>query len=168
MTILPDFLVQNFRTRLEELYVRAENVFIGWSFDRAILSFDLRGRVLGCFEVRRGIPLIRLHEEFCMYEYDNMLNDTLPHEVAHHLVYEVYEHTLPGEWRKSRRKSHGVEWQAIATILGAKSEAKCRSGYESVRCAKTGRLRPLAAINAERELEIVALKNKIEQLTKKE
>lgn len=78
------------------------------------LVFDLRGRGAGLAvyqsRKRRGEPgLIRLNGQLLQEHPQEMINETIPHELAH-----IAAHRLFG----SRIKPHGVEWRAVMAAFG--------------------------------------------------
>jgi SprT protein len=69
------------------------------------VTFDLKGRTAGeawASDIRLNIHL--LHEF-----YDEMLNQTLPHEIAHCVVIQKYGYGAP---------SHGYDWKEVMRAFG--------------------------------------------------
>lgn len=94
----------------EQYIRRAEDIF-GRRFDRVPVLFDLKGRTAGMFKVIGPRRLIRYNPWiFSKYFLEN-LYDTVPHEVAHFIVHEVYP--------KRGVKPHGPEWQDLMARFGA-------------------------------------------------
>jgi SprT protein len=97
-------------------------------FDREFLlpriRFDLSGRIAGMFRVRRQQREIRYNPYLFAKYFDDNLANTVPHEVAHYLVSELYK------WRNIR--PHGTEWQAIMCKLGAEPSVTCRYDLSGV------------------------------------
>lgn len=102
---------------------QAENIF-GRDFPRIPVLFDLRGTSAGMF---------RLHGEHCAIRYnpwifgkyfEENLHDTVPHEVAHYVVYAVY-----GD---RRIKPHGPQWQSVMARFGAEPQATFDLDLEGV------------------------------------
>lgn len=57
--------------------------------------------------------------DFAEQDYDTLLNDTIPHEVAHAVVFQLKKlGKLPYNVRV-----HGKEWRRVATILGCRPRA---------------------------------------------
>lgn len=73
------------------------------------VSYDLRGttagQALGGHRIRMNIDLMHTN-------WDEMLNQTLPHEVAHCLVSQIWRS------RNIPVRSHGQQWAYIMSILG--------------------------------------------------
>jgi SprT protein len=96
--------------RTEEFIVRAEQVFRR-RFDRIPVLFDLKGRAAGMFKVIGKRRLIRYNPWIFAKYFEENLRDTVPHEVAHYIVHEVYP-------RRST-KPHGHAWKNLMAEFGA-------------------------------------------------
>jgi len=82
------------------------------------ISFDLKGRVSGMFVVRYNKISIRYNEIIFSEYFDDSLNNTVAHEVAHYVV-----HSLHGI---RKVKPHGVEWKQVMSLFGVKPEVTSR------------------------------------------
>jgi SprT protein len=89
---------------------QAESIF-DRRFDRPPVLFDLRGRAAGMFKVVGRKRCIRYNPWIFGKYFEENINDTVPHEVAHFIVHEVYG-------RRSV-KPHGQQWQALMASFGA-------------------------------------------------
>jgi SprT protein len=79
--------------------------------------FDLRGRAAGMFRIRLGQPQIRYNPWiFARYFASNMA-DTIPHEVAHYVVNELFGH--------HGIRPHGIEWQKVMLAFGRTPQVTC-------------------------------------------
>ena len=96
--------------RTEEYIVRAEQIFAR-RFDRVPVLFDLKGRAAGMFKVIGKRRLIRYNPWIFAKYFEENLRDTVPHEVAHYIVHEVYP-------RRST-KPHGQAWKDLMAQYGA-------------------------------------------------
>ena len=96
--------------RTEEFIVRAERIFTR-RFDRIPVHFDLKGRAAGMFKIIGRRRLIRYNPWIFAKYFEENLRDTVPHEVAHFIVHEVYP-------RRST-KPHGHAWQDLMAKFGA-------------------------------------------------
>ena len=75
------------------------------------VQFDLSGRAAGQYRVLRGKAAIRYNPWiFARYFQDN-LNGTVPHEVAHFVVDQL--------WGLRRVRAHGEEWRSVMRALDA-------------------------------------------------
>ncbi|MCB1687692.1 MAG: SprT-like domain-containing protein [Halioglobus sp.] len=96
--------------RTENFIVRAEHIF-SRRFDRVPVLFDLRGRAAGMFKVIGKRRLIRYNPWIFAKYFEENLRDTVPHEVAHYIVHEVYP-------RRTTRP-HGQAWKNLMAEFGA-------------------------------------------------
>ena len=110
-------------TATRECIRRAERLFER-EFPLPRIHFDLSGRIAGMFRVRRQQREIRYNPYLFGKYFDDNLANTVPHEVAHYLVSELYG------WRKVR--PHGAEWKAIMCRLGAEPTVTCRYDLSGV------------------------------------
>ena len=94
---------------------------------RPVVVYDLRGRTAGW---AIGSKTIRLNSDLLLTETEDMLRQTLPHEVAHIVQHQIYP----------RSKAHGYEWRRIMHYLGLPAD-RCHQ-YETVAVRK--RARPYA------------------------
>lgn len=107
-----------------ERYTRmAEDIF-SRSFDRIPVLFDLRGRSAGMFKVVGRRCWIRYNPWIFAKYYDENLEGTVPHEVAHHIVHKVY--------RGRRVKPHGPEWQSLMARFDADAEVTFSLDLEGI------------------------------------
>lgn len=83
------------------------------SFDMIEVRFDLRGRTSGMFCVSGREKYIRYNSAIFAEYYTENLEQTVPHEVAHYAVYEVFG-------RKT--KPHGIEWKTLMNAFGVSAE----------------------------------------------
>lgn len=82
--------------------------------------FDLRGLNAGEFIVdprRYGGPCIRLNRELLQRHPGQMLEQVVPHEVAHYAVWALY---------RRRMRPHGREWRAVMRFFGKPPEVSHR------------------------------------------
>lgn len=88
------------------------------------IRFDLRGRAAGQFVRHRlnGEHWLRFNRGLLKRNVDEMLSQTVPHEVAHYVCWRMYRATP--HYRKIR--PHGPEWQAIMIAFGKKPD-RCHS-----------------------------------------
>ncbi len=96
--------------RTEEFIHRAEELF-GRRFARVPVLFDLTGRTAGMFKVVGRHGLIRYNPWIFGKYFEENLRDTVPHEVAHYIVHEVYP--------RRGIKPHGHHWKSLMAQFGA-------------------------------------------------
>ncbi|VAW77715.1 Protein sprT [hydrothermal vent metagenome] len=80
--------------------------------------FDLSGRAAGQYRVLRGEIAIRYNPYIFARYFDDNLNETVPHEVAHFVVDQL--------WGLRRVRAHGAEWRSVMRELGAEPRATAR------------------------------------------
>jgi SprT protein len=95
--------------RSELFMLRAEAVFAR-TFERIPVLFDLSGSSAGMYKAYGKRRWIRFNPWIFAKYYDINLKDTVPHEVAHYIVDQVYGR---------RAKPHGEQWQALMAKFGA-------------------------------------------------
>jgi len=86
--------------------------------------FDLRGRAAGMYRVHGCKREIRYNPWLFARYYEDNLNNTVPHEVAHYVCDVLYG--------IRRIKPHGPEWRAVMTALGAVPEVTGRYELEGI------------------------------------
>lgn len=98
------------RERTERYICLAEELF-GRRFDRVPIRFDLKGHTAGMFKTIGQRRLIRYNPWIFGKYFEVNLRDTVPHEVAHFIVHEVYP--------KRGVKPHGHQWQDLMARFDA-------------------------------------------------
>ena len=104
--------------------------------------FVARGRAAGMCKWRRTASgIFQYNLEFninaIMKEWDDMVNDTVPHEIAH-----IVDHVIHG-----KSHGHGYQWKAIARRLGCSGD-RCHS-YEIEKARKTTKIQYVASCGTE-------------------
>ena len=103
-------------------FLKVAEAHYGRSFREPIISTDLRGRVAGqAFYYQNKI---RLNGGLLVKYPERMLEQTLPHEIAHLVVHEVYG--------RANIKPHGQEWKNCMRVLGC--EPKTRHNMDTESC----------------------------------
>lgn len=89
-------------------YLEIATTHFATTFERPHLTYDLKGGVAGYANGSKNT--IQLNGHFLLDEStrDDMLNDTLPHEIAH-----IVQRQL---WPSSQ--SHGYEWRSVMRAFG--------------------------------------------------
>ena len=97
----------------------------GRTFETPKVTYDLRGRTAG--QAWHGKNLVRLNAVLLNDNQDEMVNDTVPHEVAHLIDFTVnprdggrtLQFTQGGpRMTRASRAPHGPSWQAIMRLFG--------------------------------------------------
>lgn len=97
----------------ERYIVRAEEA-LERNFERIPVLFDLKGTTAGMFRAHGRQREIRYNPWIFAKYWEINLEGTVPHEVAHYIVHEVYG--------TARVRPHGREWQALMQHFGANPE----------------------------------------------
>jgi SprT protein len=103
--------------KVEDTLGRLEDVY-GKKFKRPAILYDLRGRMGGMARCNNGVYSIRINREALHKERDHYIKQTVPHEVAHIAVFQLYPNA----------KAHGYEWKRVMRALGL-TPSRCHT-YE--------------------------------------
>lgn len=99
---------------LTEDYIASAGQALERAFRPVPVRFDLRGTTAGMFRADGRQCEIRYNPWIFAKHWDYNLQGTVPHEVAHYIVHEVYG--------AGRVKPHGEEWRALMHYFGADPE----------------------------------------------
>ena len=90
------------------------------------IRYDLRGTTAGT--ATYGTWTVNFNAVLLAENFEAMLADTVPHEMAHLITDQVYPEahrrtgemtrTRNGVWRRSKRSPHGEEWKSVMRVLG--------------------------------------------------
>ena len=79
------------------------------------VQVNIRGsRIAGCAERKLGVYRVRLNPLFCQQQPEDMMNDTIPHEIAHIVCFAL-----------KCDDGHGPKWKKIAKSLGSTGQRTC-------------------------------------------
>lgn len=112
MIELPDIVRLQVLDKIEQCLLKAE-AFFQKKLPRPCVRFDLTGKCAG----RASREYVRINAEHLMLEWDDMIGDTVPHEVAHFVVFNAYE---------KRCTPHGLEWKFVMALFGLTAK-RCHS-----------------------------------------
>jgi SprT protein len=113
--------------------VARANELLETSFDNIPVHFDLTGRTAGMYRVARGQRIIRYNPYLFAKYFDENLNTTVPHEVAHYLTDAVYGY--------ANVKPHGKEWRTVMHMLGADAAVRCEFDLNGIPVRQYRRVR---------------------------
>ena len=82
--------------------------------------FDLRGKCAGMYQRHGNSRRIRFNPWLFAKYYQQSLDQTVPHEVAHYITDCL--------WGIKRVKPHGAEWKSVIKALGA--DARVTGDYD--------------------------------------
>lgn len=84
------------------------------------IRYNTKGRTAGWACWNGGKPYIDINPILLRENVEEVVNQTVPHEVAHIVVNEVYENARVRDmWTRRRQVApHGVEWQQVMRLFG--------------------------------------------------
>lgn len=88
------------------------------------IHFDLKGRSSGMFRVRGSAQEIRYNPWIFAKYYEDCLAATVPHEVAHYLVHQMYD--------LRNVRPHGAEWKSVMQLFGADDSVRSNYNLEGI------------------------------------
>ncbi len=101
---------QNKIITLADDYIECAKGLFQKKFPPINILFDLKGRAAGMYKIDKGTKKIRFNPyHFAKYPEENF-NETIPHEVAHYIVDQVYG--------IRNVRPHGTEWKALMLKFG--------------------------------------------------
>lgn len=92
------------------------------------VRYDTKGKTAGWACWNHGNPWIKINPILLNENVERVVNETVPHEVAHIVVNEVYEsqnrvYVDPYTYRRRRAiEPHGYEWQQVMRLFGLRPE----------------------------------------------
>jgi len=102
------------------------------------LSYDLRGTVAGRGGISSGEQIVKINPVLLMENVEEMIQQTVPHEVAHVAQYVVY-----GTGRHN--KPHGIYWERMMRLFGC-DPRRCHSyDVTNARVRRVGRVEYVCA-----------------------
>ncbi len=105
-------------------YIDRAGALFGRQFAPVPVLFDLSGTAAGMFKAHGRQCWIRYNPWIFAKYFEVNLRDTVPHEVAHYIVHEVY--------RRRRIRPHGPEWRGLMAHFGADPEVTFKLDLEGV------------------------------------
>ncbi len=80
-------------------------------FRKIEVLFDLRGQAAGMYRIIGKSKSIRYNPWIFSKYFAENLSNTVPHEVAHYIIYEIYA--------RKQVRPHGSEWKDLMQAFGA-------------------------------------------------
>ncbi len=111
------------QNRVIELYTKAEK-FFNKQFQKPYIRLDLKGETAGQAWIEKRH--LRFNPVLLKENREHFLKQTVAHEVAHLLAYDIYG---------SRIRAHGQEWQSIMTDVFKLPANRCHS-YDTHRSGR--------------------------------
>lgn len=105
-------------------YIRLANDLLQQPFAEIPVLFNLKGMAAGMYRVNRQGRCIRYNPYLFAKYFSENLATTVPHEVAHYIVEQVYG--------LRRVKPHGQEWREVMRMFGADTRCRARFDVEGI------------------------------------
>lgn len=125
------------------------------------IQFDLKGTSAGTADYRKWV--IQINPVFLKNNFEDMLYETVPHELAHLATHVIYPEAHKRTWN-TKRRPHGAEWQSIMRSMGVEPQRthnydltdviKPKAGSVFIQCSACKRKFVLGAKRAERFKEV--------------
>ena len=114
-----------------EHFVNLGNEKLGSDLEKPYVKFDKRGRCGGTamYRERDGYGELDFNAGLMVDNWDEYMNQVIPHEVAHLLKEHIYG---PG---KGMKAAHGYYWQSVMRTLGVKPDRTHKMDTSKVRMA---------------------------------
>ena len=105
-------------------YIERAAVHFGRRFGAIPVHFDLQGRNAGMYRVRGRQRCIRYNPFLFAKYFDDNLDNTVPHEVAHYISDLLYG--------LRNIRPHGVEWKGLMQLFGAEPRRTCSYDLDGI------------------------------------
>ena len=120
--------------RTQDYLDRARQHF-GRDFAPLPVRFDLRGRASGMYRVKGGSREIRYNPWLFAAYFDDCLDATVPHEVAHYITDALFG--------LRNIRPHGREWKAVMAVFDADPSVTANYSLEGIPLRRSTRVRYL-------------------------
>jgi len=97
-------------------YIEIANQKYNKQFIIPVVRFDLRGRNGGEAVLKENV--IRVNQVLCAENFQEYLKQTIGHEVAHLIVYQIYK----DRYLTQQVKPHGIEWKMVMSKFGLSAD----------------------------------------------
>ena len=108
---------------LTHIYIKRAAEIFKREFALIPVRFDLSGRAAGMFKVSGESRWIRYNPFIFSKYYEQNIDVTIPHEVAHYVVDKIYGHGRSSLFSSRRIRPHGPEWKNVMREFGADASA---------------------------------------------
>jgi len=95
-------------------FIDQANSLMSLSLEEISVAFDLKGKSSGMFVVKHEQLSIRYNEMIFSAYFEDSLNNTVAHEVAHYVVFSI--------WGLKKVMPHGQEWKQVMSMFGVRPE----------------------------------------------
>lgn len=105
------------RAKCKEVFAKAKTLWPDMNFDSVAVRFDLKGRAAGMACRRANSYYMRFNAEMMTRDaFDHVLNNTVPHEIAH----------IVCMMNPRLGRNHDAGWTRVCRLLGGNGE-RCHS-----------------------------------------
>lgn len=108
-------------------YIDQATKLFGRTFDPVPVLFNLKGKTPGMYRIVGDRREIRYNPWLFSKFPDDSLANTVPHEVAHYIVEQIYGR---------RVRPHGPEWKQLMRAFGAEPSRTCNYDLEGIACRR--------------------------------
>ena len=121
--------------KIQEVIVNCMNIAVNTfpdlvDIEQPIIKLDLKGTTAGmyCWFPSAMMSVLRFNPDLLKNNLDEMLTQTVPHEVAHYIVRFLYGSERIWTGKKLMRvvQPHGKEWKYVMSVLG-KDAIRCHN-----------------------------------------
>lgn len=112
---LPPFVVEEVNKKVAWCYEKA-NAFFKREFPTCKVQYGVTGTYAGWANYTKN--LVKLNSEFLLRQFRDMIDDTVPHEIAHLITRQVFGKNV---------KSHGKEWRTVMMAVFGIEAKRCHS-----------------------------------------
>jgi len=91
-------------------------------FEFISVDFDLKGCIAGIYRANKNQRVIRYNPYIFAKYFEDNLEATVPHEVAHNVTDMMFGHSHP----------HGREWREVMQAFGAEASRTCDYDLEGI------------------------------------
>lgn len=102
----------NFSRHIRDCIQQAIEIYGVYELEDTEISYDLKGQCAGQAIHRQGNYSLRFNLEAIEKDFDEMVNETIPHEVAHLVCYV----------RPSLGRNHNRGWKSVCQKLGGNAD----------------------------------------------
>ena len=92
------------------------------NFELISVDFDLKGRAVGMYRTNRHQRVIRYNPYIFAKYFEDSLESTVPHEVAHYITDIMFSQIRP----------HGEEWREVMQAFGADASRICNYDLDGI------------------------------------
>jgi len=92
------------------------------NFEHIIVDFDLKGRISGMYRRKKNHRVIRYNSYIFAKYFEDSLETTIPHEVAHYITDMMFKKCRP----------HGNEWRGVMQAFDANASRTCDYDLEGI------------------------------------